>query len=195
MADDRTDGKDGGVVWATGSPEGFRLRPASAQISFGRAWTCKGGAGRGEQQQIKTVFFHLLQAREPPTVPARTFGVSKAPGRTGFCNPTPSRGERGHPGESRPTLRRPRPDLAPPHPDSSPPGLLSSAPWGSRSRPRHGSPEAARPASQKSPRVGSAAGPPGPPLPQDYLAAQPALCPPPRHRRAAAAARSAAAAS
>lgn len=47
MADDRTDGKDRGVVWATGSPEGFQLRPASAQISFERAWTCKGGGAKG----------------------------------------------------------------------------------------------------------------------------------------------------
>lgn len=47
MADDRTDGKDRGVVRATGSPGIFQLRPASVQISSGRAWTCEEG-WRGE---------------------------------------------------------------------------------------------------------------------------------------------------
>lgn len=111
-----------------------------------------------QQQQINTVSFHLQQAREPPTVPARSFGVSKAwEGRTGFYNPTPSRGgSRGSPGriaahaadpETRPRSHRCTPN---PRPQVCAPRLARGSP----SRPRHGS--------KKSPRVASAAGPPNP---------------------------------
>lgn len=95
----------------------------------------------------------------PPSSRA-PWGSARLRAEQDFANPRPRGGSRGRPGESPPALRRPRPDLAPPYPDSSPPGLHPSAPWGSCSRPRHGPPEAARPASQKPPRVGSAAGPP-----------------------------------
>lgn len=111
-----------------------------------------------KNQQTNTVSFHLQQAREPPTVLARTFGVSKASeGRTGFYNPTPSRGgSRGSPGriaahaadpETRPRSHR---STRTPRPHVCAPGLARGSP----SRPRHGS--------KKSPRVASAAGPPNP---------------------------------
>lgn len=88
----------------------------------------------------------------------------------------------GRPGESRaahsaapraPTSRRRTPTPRPRGARLPAPGTVHLRPRGQ---------------SVRSPSRGKRGGTPGPPLPQDYLAPQPALCPLLRHRRAAAAA-------